>query len=119
VLLAVWPDRPGELGATLPSVGLGSAFVYELLLTAFLIAPATGPGIMAVATDTRAVRVCSPTSSSAGTARRALAGGGSGDSRGVRQALEGRVHVGLGELRVLELAGEVALVGGHVEVAVA
>jgi aquaporin NIP len=50
VLLAVWPDQPGELGATLPSVGLGSAFVYELVLTAFLMFV-----IMAVATDTRAV----------------------------------------------------------------
>jgi glycerol uptake facilitator-like aquaporin len=29
-LLAVWPDQPGALGATVPSVGLGSAFVYEL-----------------------------------------------------------------------------------------
>ncbi|MEA2418390.1 MAG: aquaporin [Thermoleophilaceae bacterium] len=49
-LLAVWPDQPGELGATLPSVGAGSAFVYELLLTAFLMFV-----IMAVATDARAV----------------------------------------------------------------
>jgi len=50
VLLAVWPDKPGELGATLPSVGVGGAFVYELVLTAFLMFV-----IMAVATDTRAV----------------------------------------------------------------
>jgi MIP family channel proteins len=50
VLLAVWPDQPGELGATLPSVGVGSAVVYELVLTAFLMFV-----IMAVATDTRAV----------------------------------------------------------------
>jgi aquaporin NIP len=50
VLLAVWPEQPGELGATVPSVGAGSAFVYELLLTAFLMFV-----IMAVATDTRAV----------------------------------------------------------------
>jgi aquaporin NIP len=49
-LLAVWPDRPGELGATLPTVGVGSALVYEVLLTAFLMFV-----IMAVATDTRAV----------------------------------------------------------------
>jgi aquaporin NIP len=49
-LLAVWPDQPGALGATVPSVGLGSAFVYELVLTAFLMFV-----IMAVATDTRAV----------------------------------------------------------------
>jgi aquaporin NIP len=50
LLLAVWPDEPGSLGVTLPSVGLGSAFVYEVVLTAFLMFV-----IMAVATDTRAV----------------------------------------------------------------
>ena len=50
VLLAVWPDQPGALGATIPNVGDGSAFVYELVLTAFLMFV-----IMAVATDTRAV----------------------------------------------------------------
>jgi aquaporin NIP len=49
-LLAVWPDRPGALGATLPTVAAGSALVYELILTAFLMFV-----IMAVATDTRAV----------------------------------------------------------------
>ena len=49
-LLAVWPDQPGDLGATVPTVGAGSAFVYELVLTAFLMFV-----IMAVATDTRAV----------------------------------------------------------------
>ncbi|MQA76029.1 MAG: MIP family channel protein [Solirubrobacterales bacterium] len=50
VLLAVWPDQPAELGATVPSVGLGSALVYEAAMTAFLMFV-----IMAVATDTRAV----------------------------------------------------------------
>src|SRR5437016_6737325 len=50
VLLSVWTDKPAHLGATLPSVSGGSAFVYELLLTAFLMFV-----IMAVATDTRAV----------------------------------------------------------------
>jgi MIP family channel proteins len=49
-LLAVWPDKPAELGATVPTVGIGSALVYEALLTAFLMFV-----IMAVATDTRAV----------------------------------------------------------------
>lgn len=49
-LLAVWPDKPANLGATQPSVGAGSALLYELLLTAFLMFV-----IMAVATDTRAV----------------------------------------------------------------
>jgi MIP family channel proteins len=50
VLLAVWPAQPAGLGATVPSVGLGSALVYEAILTAFLMLV-----IMAVATDTRAV----------------------------------------------------------------
>jgi aquaporin NIP len=49
-LLAVWTDKPAQLGATLPSVGAGSALVYEIVLTAFLMFV-----IMAVATDTRAV----------------------------------------------------------------
>jgi len=49
-LLAVWPDKPAELGATVPTVGVGSALVYETLLTGFLMFV-----IMAVATDTRAV----------------------------------------------------------------
>jgi len=50
LLLAVWPDQPARLGATLPSVGSGSALVYEVVLTAILMFV-----IMAVATDTRAV----------------------------------------------------------------
>src|SRR5437899_5374779 len=37
VLLAVWTDRPAHLGATQPSVSAGSALVYEVLLTAFLM----------------------------------------------------------------------------------
>jgi aquaporin NIP len=49
-LLAVWTDKPADLGSTVPSVGAGSAFVYELVLTAFLMFV-----IVAVATDTRAV----------------------------------------------------------------
>ena len=49
-LHAVWTDDPAGLGATVPSVGAGSAFVYELILTAFLMFV-----IIAVATDTRAV----------------------------------------------------------------
>lgn len=49
-LRAVWTDIPANLGTTMPSVGTGSALVYEVLLTAFLMFV-----IMAVATDTRAV----------------------------------------------------------------
>ena len=50
VLLAAWTDKPAALGATVPSVGAGTALVYEILLTAFLMFV-----IVAVATDTRAV----------------------------------------------------------------
>ena len=50
LLLAVWPDQPAELGATVPSIGATSAFVYELVLSALLMFVIT-----AVATDTRAV----------------------------------------------------------------
>ena len=50
VLLAVWPDRPGALGATTPSIAAGSALVYEAIMTAVLMFV-----IVAVATDTRAV----------------------------------------------------------------
>src|SRR5205823_10891195 len=50
VLWGVWTDKPAHLGATLPTVSAGSAFLYELVLTAFLMFV-----IMAVATDTRAV----------------------------------------------------------------
>jgi aquaporin NIP len=50
LLAAIWPSQPAALGATVPSVGTGSAFAYEAILTAFLMFT-----IMAVATDTRAV----------------------------------------------------------------
>ena len=50
LLLALWTDQPAELGATVPSVATGSALVYELVMSAFLMFV-----IMAVATDTRAV----------------------------------------------------------------
>jgi aquaporin NIP len=49
-LLAVWPSEPASLGATVPSVGVGSALTYETILTALLMFV-----ILAVATDTRAV----------------------------------------------------------------
>ena len=50
VLLAAWPDQPAQLGATTPSVGVGAALLYEVLLTAVLMFVIT-----AVATDARAV----------------------------------------------------------------
>jgi aquaporin NIP len=50
VLLAAWSDKPAALGATVPTVEIGTALLYEILLTAFLMFV-----IIAVATDTRAV----------------------------------------------------------------
>jgi glycerol uptake facilitator-like aquaporin len=37
LLLGIWPSQPAGLGATTPSISAGSAFVYELVLTAFLM----------------------------------------------------------------------------------
>jgi MIP family channel proteins len=50
VLAAAWSGKPADLGATVPSVSLSTALLYETLLTAFLMFVIT-----AVATDTRAV----------------------------------------------------------------
>jgi aquaporin NIP len=50
LLELVWDGTPADLGATVPTVGGGSALVYEVVMTAFLMFV-----IMAVATDTRAV----------------------------------------------------------------
>jgi MIP family channel proteins len=50
VLLAVWADKPADLGVTVPTVPAASAVLYELVLTAILMFV-----VMAVATDTRAV----------------------------------------------------------------
>ena len=47
---AIWTSHPADLGATVPTIGDGSALVYELVMTAILMFV-----IMAVATDTRAV----------------------------------------------------------------
>jgi aquaporin NIP len=50
VLLAAWPDAPGNLGANVASVTTSTALLYEALLSALLMFI-----IIAVATDTRAV----------------------------------------------------------------
>jgi aquaporin NIP len=50
LLLAAWTDQPASLGATIPSVEIGTALLYEVVLSAFLMFVIT-----AVATDTRAV----------------------------------------------------------------
>lgn len=69
-LLAVWPDAPGSLGATVPSVDTGAALLYETLLTAILMFV-----IMAVATDTRAVGAAAAIAIGATVALDALFGG--------------------------------------------
>lgn len=50
VLLAAWESAPAELGATVPSVSVTTALLYEGLMTAILMFV-----IIAVATDVRAV----------------------------------------------------------------
>jgi MIP family channel proteins len=49
LLLSIWPQRPADLGATVPHIAAGSAFLYEVVLTGALMFVIT-----AVATDTRA-----------------------------------------------------------------
>ena len=50
VLLQVWPAKPADLGATVPSIPIAGALVYEAVMTAILMFV-----ILAVATDVRAV----------------------------------------------------------------
>lgn len=50
LLAVIWPGDPAALGTTHPTVAAASAFIYEAVLTAFLMFV-----ILAVATDTRAV----------------------------------------------------------------
>lgn len=50
LLLLIWPGRPADLGATVPSISPERALVVEIALTAILMFV-----IMSVATDTRAV----------------------------------------------------------------
>jgi MIP family channel proteins len=50
VLWAVWPGKPADLGATVPTIGVGRAVLVEGLMSALLMAV-----ILSVATDTRAV----------------------------------------------------------------
>ena len=71
LLRLVWRDSPARLGATVPSVGAGSALVYELVLTAFLMFV-----IIAVATDTRAVGAAAAIAIGGTVALDALFGGG-------------------------------------------
>jgi MIP family channel proteins len=48
-LWVVWPDRPADLGATVPSIAGGRALLLEALMSALLMLV-----IVSVATDTRA-----------------------------------------------------------------
>jgi len=50
VLLAAWPDQPAALGATIPSVSVGVAVLYETLMSFLLLLV-----IISVATDSRAM----------------------------------------------------------------
>jgi MIP family channel proteins len=71
LLRVVWHGTPANLGATMPSVGSGSALVYEAVMTAFLMFV-----IMAVATDTRAVGAAAAIAIGGTVAPDSLFGGG-------------------------------------------
>jgi MIP family channel proteins len=71
LLRLAWHGSPAHLGATVPSVGSGSALAYELVMTAFLMFV-----IMAVATDTRAVGAAAAIAIGGTVALDALFGGG-------------------------------------------
>jgi aquaporin NIP len=70
-LRLAWEGTPADLGATVPSVGVGAALVYEFVMTAFLMFV-----IMAVATDTRAVGAAAAIAIGGTVALDALFGGG-------------------------------------------
>jgi MIP family channel proteins len=71
LLRVAWQGTPANLGATVPSVGIGSALVYEAVMTAFLMFV-----IMAVATDTRAIGAAAAIAIGGTVALDALFGGG-------------------------------------------
>jgi len=71
LLRLTWHGTPADLGATVPSVGSGSALVYEGVMTAFLMFV-----IMAVATDTRAIGAAAAVAIGGTVALDSLFGGG-------------------------------------------
>jgi aquaporin NIP len=71
LLRVVWHGTPADLGATVPSVGSGSALVYEAVMTGFLMFV-----IMAVATDTRAIGAAAAIAIGGTVALDSLFGGG-------------------------------------------
>jgi aquaporin NIP len=70
-LRLAWEGTPAHLGATVPSVGVGAALVYEFAMTALLMFV-----IMAVATDTRAFGAAAAVAIGGTVALDALFGGG-------------------------------------------
>ena len=70
-LRIAWEGTPADLGATVPTVGVGAALLYEAVMTAFLMFV-----IMAVATDTRAVGAAAAIAIGGAVALDALFGGG-------------------------------------------
>ena len=71
LLDALWVGEPARLGATVPSVGVGAALGYEIVLTAFLMFV-----IAAVATDSRAVAGVAGVAIGGAVAMGSLVGGG-------------------------------------------
>jgi aquaporin NIP len=71
LLRLAWHGTPAQLGATLPTVGSGSAVLYEIVMTAILMFV-----VMAVATDTRAVGPAAAIAIGGAVALDALFGGG-------------------------------------------
>jgi MIP family channel proteins len=71
VLDALWAGEPVSLGATVPSVDVGAAFGYELVLTAFLMFVIAG-----VATGSRAAAGVAGVAIGGAVAMGSLVGGG-------------------------------------------
>jgi aquaporin NIP len=71
MLRLAWEGTPANLGATVPSVGVGAALAYEFVMTAFLMFV-----VMAVATDMRAVGATAAIAIGGTVALDALFGGG-------------------------------------------
>ena len=71
MLRLAWEGTPANLGATVPSVGVGAALAYEFVMTAFLMFV-----VMAVATDVRAIGATAAIAIGGTVALDALFGGG-------------------------------------------
>ena len=71
MLRLAWEGTPANLGATVPSVGVGAALAYEFVMTAFLMFV-----VMAVATDMRAIGATAAIAIGGTVALDALFGGG-------------------------------------------